>query len=129
MQKRHEYSHLNLEPSQGPVFLEGRLVLDLSFRPDAPPGQAALGPSSSREDLLEEYGVWDDVAQEWNPREITLHRYEYTDLVTTCQPPANEERPIWEGALDTRKRIIDVPDLDMEGYRRNAKHRYRWKRC
>lgn len=129
MQEHHSYFNLDLEPSQGPVFLEGRLVLDLSFRPDAPPGQAAPGPSSGTDELLEEYGVWDDASKRWHPREIMLFRYEFADQVTTQESATSEKRPIWEGALDTRKRIIDVPDLDLEGYLRNQQHRYRWKRC
>lgn len=129
MQEHHEHSHFDLEPSQGPVFLEGRLVLDLSFRPDAPPGQVAPGPSSGKDELLEEYGIWDDASKQWHPRNIMLFRYEFADRVTTNQTPTSKKRPIWEGALDTRKRIIGEPDLDLEGYRRNQQHRYRWKRC
>lgn len=115
-----------LAPSTGPVFLEGRLVLSLSFQDCG----ATLEPSSP--DLpevlepLERYEVWDDLTgARFNLCNIELIRFDEADVVVRGK---GEESRTWVGQVDVSNRIILVPDLDMKGFRANQAHDLRWKR-
>ena len=88
------------EAYAGPAFLEGRLVLAQSFRACAHVQSVDAG------EPLEVYRVWDDEARAWHPCGLELQRFEHADVVL------RDGRPVWEGALDVRVRIISRPDLD-----------------
>ena len=125
-----------LSPSPGPVYLEGRLVLALSFQPigeqvewlDSMLGR--LGelspPRKNRGKPLERYRIWDELAGDWLAGSPTVLRFENTDVVERGE---TSPMPVWTGAVDVCKRVIAVPDLDRTGIERNRLHDLRWKRC
>ena len=108
-------------PSEGPVYLEGRLVLSLSFRGAGRGAHLAGYPDSA----LERYLLWDDVSDTWHDSGLEVLRFEQVDVVARSRP-----RPtaLWEGAVDTRARVIPVPDLDEAGMIANRECDLRWKR-
>jgi len=107
-------------PDDGPVYLEGRLVLSLSFQG---------GPASVQTDdagvLVERFRLWDDLTGCWHNDGLEVLRFEMTDIVVRLHP-----RPavLWQGAVDTRARAVPVPDLDEAGMQANREHDLRWKR-
>lgn len=113
-----------LAPSIGPVYLEGRLVLSLSFRLEKPTGNRVRVPEG--EPLVERYRIWDETARDWLAGGPCVLRFESADVVMSTHP-----RPAiaWSGALDVRLPVIGVPDLDERGEAINRAHRLRWRRC
>ena len=110
-----------LAPSDGPVYLEGRLVLSLSFKGD-PDG---MGLPGEPDDLLERYRLWDDLAGEWHDGDLEVLRFEQADVVVRLgQKPA----VLWQGAVDTHARIVPMPDLDEAGMAANRECALRWRR-
>ena len=110
-----------LVPSAGPVYLEGRLVLSLSFQGGAVDAQSiepADGP-------LERYRLWDDLAEEWYHGDLEVLRCEQVDVVMRGNP---EPVVLWRGAIDTRARVVLVPDLDESGMVDNETCDLRWRR-
>lgn len=110
-----------LTPSSGPVYLEGRLVLSLSFQGEAP----NLEPIANDEVVLENYRLWDDLADTWFEQELAVLRFEHADVVMRLDP-----RPvaIWSGVLDTQARVVLVPDFDAAGFKVNQAYDLCWKR-
>ena len=108
-------------PSSGPVYLEGRLVLSLSFQGE----EADLAAIENDDVVLENYRLWDSLANNWHPEELAVLRFEHADVVMKLEP-----RPLalWSGALDTHKRVILVPDLDNKGAALNQMVDLHWKR-
>ena len=113
--------HDLLAPSTGPVYMEGRLVLSLSFQG----GQADLAPIEDDEIVLENYRLWDDLACTWHAAQLAVLRFESADVVMRLEP---RPTPVWAGAVDTRARVILVPDLDARGLAINEEVDLRWKR-
>lgn len=113
-----------LVPSSGPVYLEGRLVLSLSFKQDDLRYVPPRVPEG--ETLLERYRIWDSAADAWLEGGPTALRFESADVVMSTEP---QPAIAWVGALDTRCVVIDVPDLDEDGFMHNQKHNLRWKRA
>ena len=110
-----------LSPSPGPVYMEGRLVLSLSFQG----GQADLEPIADDDLVLENYRLWDELSAAWHTDDLAILRFEHADVVMRLEPsPA----PVWAGAVDTRARVILVPDLDSKGLAANQTVDLRWKR-
>lgn len=112
-----------LVPSIGPVYLEGRLVLSLSFRLEKPTGNRVRVPEG--EPLLERYRIWDDTAKCWLAGGPCVLRFESADVVMSTHP-----RPAiaWAGALDVRLPVIGMPDLDERGEAINRAHHLRWRK-
>ena len=109
-----------LVPSEGPVYMEGRLVLSLSFT-----GGPADVQVDDAGELLERYRLWDDLAGEWHADGLEVLRFERADVVVRlCRKPA----VLWKGALDTRARVVPVPDLDGEGMEANRGCDLCWRR-
>lgn len=108
-----------LVPQDGPVYLERRLVLSLSFQ-----GGPANVQTEDAGDLVERYRLWDDLADEWHGG-LEVLRFEWTDIVVCLGP---KPAVLWQGAVDTRARAIPVPDLDDAGMAANRKLDLRWKR-
>lgn len=108
-------------PSAGPVYLEGRLVLSLSFRGELSTEQLAEGAG----DLVERYRLWDDLAEAWYGDALEVLRFELGDVVVrrgTGLPV------LWEGAVDTHARVVPEPDLDEAGMAANRGCDLCWKR-
>jgi len=103
------------------MFLEGRLVLSLSFVDNE---NSMAAPYSLKAEPLERYRIWDERVGDWHLCDLELKRYEGFDAVVH-QDISN---PIWVGALDTNRRIIAVPDLDAAGAAENSCHDLCWKR-
>ena len=112
----------HLSPSSGPFYLEGRLVLSLSFQ-SAPTGQDLLRNDGT---ALESYRLWDERNETWHESALAVQRFEHADVVMRLEP---EPVAIWSGQLDTHARVIPVPDLDAEGLRANEPLDLCWKRC
>ena len=110
-----------LVPSAGPTYLEGRLVLSLSFQGDPEDGSSF----ESADDPLERYRLWDDLAESWHDGALELWRFDRVDVVVRG---AGELSVLWKGVVDTRARVVPVPDLDEEGARVNAEFDLRWRR-
>jgi len=112
-----------LIPSTGPVYLEGRLVLSLSFRLEKPTGNRVRVPEG--EPLLERYRIWDDTAKCWLAGGPCVLRFESADVVMSTHP-----RPAiaWAGALDVRLPVIGMPDLNERGEAINRAHHLRWRK-
>ena len=174
-----------LVPSHGPVYLEGRLVLSLSFQGDPvevqaedagglvgrcpsfqgdPVEERAVDPG----ELIERYRLWDDLAEDWyGGASFEILRFEHVDIVVCegCEPPtlwmggvgAIGDAPLdasglsaswkgvaeaaagdsldsqalsrlWMGAVDTRARVVPVPDLNGEGMEANGVCDLCWRR-
>ena len=109
----------NLVPQNGPVYLEGRLVLSLSFQ-----GGPANVKTEDAGELVERYRLWDDVADAWH-NGLEVLRFETTDVVVSLGP---KPAVLWQGAVDTRARVVPVPDLDAAGMAANAGCDLCWKR-
>lgn len=110
-----------LAPSSGPVYLEGRLVLSLSFQ-----GSKADLESIVDDDIvLENYRLWDDRANTWHSDDLAVLRFEHADVVMRLDP---EPLAIWAGSLDTHARVVLVPDLDRAGLKTNQAVDLRWRR-
>ena len=131
-----------IEPSRGPVFLEGRLILSLSFQDcgamqdlEQPGEKSAIaeGHTPVRAlDLpevlepLERYEIWDELTGvRYKHCSIELVRFEEIDVVMHGEGDALRT---WVGQLDVSKRIILVPDLDEQGFKANQSHDLYWKR-
>ena len=110
------------EPGEGPVYLEGRLVLSLSFQ--GKPTVVRLAPGD--DDPIESYILWDDLADKRFDNGLVLLRYEEADVVARSWP---SPMALWEGAVDTRARVIPEPDLDEAGMMANRRLDLRWKRA
>lgn len=108
-------------PSSGPVYLEGRLVLSLSFQGEEP----NLAPIENDERVLENYRLWNDVTESWHDDDLAVLRFEHADVVMRLEP---KPTAIWSGSLDTHARVVLVPDLDMQGMRENQSCDLCWKR-
>ena len=108
-----------LVPCDGPVFLEGRLVLSLSFQG---------GPTDVRAEdageLVERLRLWDDMADCWH-NGLEVLRFEMADVVVG---PGPDPVVLWQGAVDTHARVIPVPDLDGAGMAANAECDLCWRR-
>ena len=111
----------HLVPSPGPVYLEGRLVLSLSFQIDTTDAQ----PISKEDKPLERYLLWDDLTDAWHDDGLQVLRFEQTDVVVRLHP---QPTTLWEGAVDTRARVIPEPDFDEAGMAANQCCDLRWKR-
>ena len=111
-----------LHASTGPVYLEGRLVLSLSFKLESPTGNHVAVPEG--EPLLERYRIWDDAAHDWLHGSPCVLRFESADVVMQTQP---QPAIAWAGPLNLRCPIIGIPDLDEQGIAVNRAHRLRWK--
>ena len=110
-----------LKPSDGPVYLEGRLVLSLSFQGDE---AVDLGCLADKKAALARYRLWDDLSEGWYDGGLTVLRFEGIDVVMKCgRCPV----PVWTGALDMRKRVVLVPDLDDAGYEKSQAFDLCWK--
>jgi hypothetical protein len=104
----------------GPVYLEGRMVLSLSFVADGgnpSVASAALEGSQAalQEAPLEVYRLWDDASQSWYANPLELRRYESIDVVLVADASGEAKQPVWQGSVDTHARIIETPDLGAEG--------------
>lgn len=110
-----------LAPSSGPVYLEGRLVLSLSFQGCQP----KLDAIENDDMVLESYRLWDELSKSWHEDDLGVLRFENADVVMRLEP-----RPtaVWTGELDTHARVILVPDLDAEGFQVNQACDLCWKR-
>lgn len=108
-----------LVAQDGPVYLEGRLVLSLSFQ-----GGPADVRTEGAGDLIERYRLWDDLADGWHDG-LEVLRFERTDVVVSLGP---KPAVLWQGAVDTRAGVIPEPDLDEAGMAANRKRDLRWKR-
>lgn len=108
-----------LVPQDGPVYLEGRLVLSFSFQ-----GGPANVQTEDAGDLVERFRLWDDLADEWCDG-LEVLRFERTDVVVCLGP---KPAVLWQGAVDTRARAIPVPDLDDAGMAANRECDLRWRR-
>lgn len=109
-------------PSAGPVYLEGRLVLSLSFKGE-PDGVELPGETGG---FLERYRLWDDLAGEWHNDDLEVLRFEQVDDVVR---PSSGSSVLWKGTMDTRARVVPVPDLDVEGMAVNAGLDLCWRRA
>ena len=109
-------------PSAGPVYLEGRLVLSLSFKGD-PDGMDLPEESDGP---LERYRLWDDLAGEWHDGDLEVLRFEQVDAVVR---PSSGSSVLWKGTMDTRARVVPAPDLDVEGMAVNAGLDLCWRRA
>ena len=108
-----------LVPSNGPVYLEGRLVLSLSFQ-----GGPADVRTDDAGDLVERFRLWDDLAGRWH-NGLEVLRFEHADVVISLGP---KPAVLWQGAVDTRAHVVPVPDLDAAGMAANAECDLRWRR-
>ena len=116
-----EYLDEHLKPSAGPVYLEGRLVLSLSFREQHPD----LDPIKDQDRVIENYRLWDDASDTWYTEGLAVLRFEHTDVVMRLEPmPA----ALWSGVLDTHARVVLVPDFDDASFKANQAFDLRWKR-
>ena len=106
------------------MYLEGRLVLSLSFRLERPTGNRVPVPEGER--LLERHRIWDDATHDWLAGGPCVLRFESADVVMSTQP---RTAIAWAGVLDLRCPIIGVPDLDEKGETINRAHRMRWRKC
>lgn len=109
-----------LAPSNGPVYLEGRMVLSLSFR-----GSPAAVQTGGAGDLIERYRIWDDLADAWSDDGLEVLRFETLDVVVRL---GSRPAVLWQGAIDTRARIVPVPDLDEAGMATNRGCDLCWRR-
>lgn len=110
-----------LAPSPGPVYLEGRLVLSLSFQ-----GQETnLVPIADDEVVLENYRLFDELSSTWYKDELAVLRFEHADVVMRLDPTPTA---IWSGSLDTQARVVLVPDFDSAGFTTNQTCDLCWKR-
>ena len=98
-------------PQDGPVYLEGRLVLSLSFQ-----GGPADVRTEDAGDLIERYRLWDGLAEKWYGDGLEVLRFERTDVVVRL---GSKPAVLWQGAVDTRARVIPEPDLDEAGMEAN----------
>ncbi|MDO4807793.1 MAG: hypothetical protein Q4A07_11155 [Coriobacteriales bacterium] len=110
------------DSDEGPVYLEGRLVLSLSFRRSASEAWAIANEG----DLIERYRLWDDLAEAWYDSDLELLRFDRTDVVV-CSRPSTVV--LWKGAVDTRARVVPEPDLSEDGVHANQGCDLRWKRA
>lgn len=110
------------DPEEGPVYLEGRLVLSLSFQGK---GKDAVPQARDSNDILERYRLWDDLSETWYDSNLEVQRFERVDAVVRIRP---RSIMLWTGAMDTRARVIPEPDLDAVGMVANQKYDLRWKR-
>ena len=108
-----------LVPQDGPVYLEGRLVLSLSFQ-----GGPANVQTEDAGDLVERFRLWDDLADKWHGG-LEVLRFERTDVVVCLGP---KPAVLWQGAVDTRARAIPVPDLDSAEVAANRECDLCWRR-
>lgn len=113
--------------SGGPVYLEGRLVLSLSFQGENSNADAreSINCCKERGPLLECYQLWDSLANCWYKDALTIERYENIDV---CLRAADETAVLWAGAVDTQAKVILVPDLDTAGFLINQTYDLHWKR-
>ena len=110
-----------LQPSSGPVYLEGRLVLSLSFR-GMPP---RLDLIENDDVVLESYRLWDEMSESWHEDDLAVLRFEHGDVVMRLEPTPTA---IWSGELDTHARVILVPDLDTNGFQENQTCDLCWRK-
>lgn len=103
----------------GPVYLEGRLVLSLSFQ-----GEPADVSTEDAGELVERFRLWDDLIERWH-NGLEVLRFERKDIVVCLGP---KPAVLWQGAIDTRARVIPVPDFDDTGMAANRGCDLRWKR-
>ena len=106
-------------PGDGPMYLEGRLVLSRSFQ-----GGPACVQTEDAGDLIERYRLWDDLADKWHGG-LEVLRFEHADVVVCLGP---KPAVLWQGAVDTRARAIPVPDLDGAGMAANQECDLCWRR-
>ncbi len=109
----------SLAAQDGPVYLEGRLVLSLSFQ-----GGHADVQTEDAGDLVERYRLWDNLTGRWH-NGLEVLRFEMTDVVVSLGP---KPAVLWQGAVDTRARVIPFPDLDAAGMAAIAGCDLCWKR-
>ena len=108
-----------LVPDDGPVYLEGRLVLSLSFQ-----GGPADVKTDDAGELVERFRLWDDLAGRWH-NGLEVLRFEMSDVVVSLGP---KPAVLWQGAVDTRARVVPVPDLDAAGMVANRECDLCWRR-
>ena len=107
-----------LVPQDGPVYLEGRLVLSLSFQ-----GGPADVQTEDAGELVERLRLWDDLVDRWNDG-LEVLRFERKDIVVYLGP---KPAVLWQGAVDTQARVIPVPDLDDVGMAANQECDLCWR--
>ena len=108
-----------LVPQEGPVYMEGRLVLSLSFQ-----GGPADVRTEDAGDLIERYRLWDELVGGWHGG-LEVLRFERADVVVCLGP---KPAVLWRGAVDTRARVIPKPDLDVAGMTTNRECDLCWRR-
>ena len=117
-----------LSLSSGPVYLEGRLVLSLSFCGQVQNAVACKDVGG----FLEHFRLWDDEAGSWYGSDLAVLRFEQRDVVVRQDAAASSldaaSGIVWTGAMDTHARVIAVPDLSLEGVEENAACDLCWKR-
>ena len=109
-----------LAPDDGPVYLEGRLVLSLSFQ-----GGSADVNTEDAGDLIERLRLWDDLKDAWHGDDLEVLRFEMKDVVVRL---GVKPAVLWQGAVDTHARVIPVPDFDEVGLKANQECDLCWKR-
>lgn len=91
-----------LAPSFGPVYLEGRLVLSLSFQGDG----ARAHTVASGDEPIECYRLWDDLSDTWYDSELVVLRFEQADSVVRAdsRPAAQraEEALLFSSSAEER---------------------------
>ncbi len=110
-----------LNPQIGPVYLEGRLVLSLSFQG----GGESEELVKDADDVIERYRLWDDLAGTWFDSSLEVLRFEQLDAVVRL---GVDPVILWKGAMNTRARVVLEPDLDEAGLAANQKRDLCWKR-
>lgn len=108
-------------PDDGPVYLEGRLVLSRSFQGD----QVVMQQVPDAHNALERYRLWDDLAETWHASSLEVLRFEMTDVVVRA---GADPVILWEGTVNTQARVVPVPDLDEAGMQTNLECDLCWKR-
>ena len=87
-------------PSTGPVYLEGQLVLALSFQGD---GHDVV---ITEDKPLYELRLWDVLSDTWFLPSLTMLRYEGHDVVLV------DGAPVYRGIVDTTADITLMPGWD-----------------
>ena len=99
----------SLVPDDGPVYLEGRLVLSLSFQ-----GGPADVRTEDAGELIERYRLWDDLAGEWHGG-LEVLRFEWADVVVCLGP---KPAVLCKGCVQFNLHIIRIkPAEPVAGFR------------
>ena len=102
-----------LAPQAGPTYIEGKLVLSLSFQGDSTVAQHSDDACAS----LERYRLWDDQASVWYDSKLEILRFEHSDIVRRS---GSSPVTLWKGAVDTHARVI--PELELGDSKTSTYH-------